>query len=242
MKPLSHLAIIMDGNGRWAQMRGHHRTFGHVRGAQVARTMIEECTRRGVSYLTLYAFSTENWFRPKSEVSLLMRILEKYLRIERATLMRENICFRYIGDISQLPATTIAEIERTVEETRNNSGLKLTFALNYGGRQEIVKACQVLAQKVKTGELNPSEITESLIAETLQTASMPDPDLVIRTSGEFRISNFLLWQSAYSEFYITKTLWPDFTVAELNEAFLDFSHRERRFGKTTSQLQPAIQP
>lgn len=236
-----HLAIIMDGNGRWAQMRGHHRTYGHVRGAQVARQMIEECTRLGIEYLTLYAFSTENWLRPKAEVSILMKILEKYLRRERATLMRENIRFDYIGDISQLPPTTMAEIALTVETTRNNTGLRLVFALNYGGRQEITNAVQTIASMVKSGELQVSEIDQNLVSKHLETMFLPDPDLVIRTSGEFRISNFLLWQSAYSEFFISETLWPDFTIAELHGALSDFSRRDRRFGKASATLH-SLQP
>lgn len=224
----------MDGNGRWAQSRRHHRTYGHVRGARVAREIISECTRIGIEHLTLYAFSTENWLRPQSEVSILMRILEKYLKVERATLMKENIRFTYIGDIGRLPASTVNEIEKTVSITSNNTGLHLTFALNYGSRQEITNACRAIADKVRMGEINLADIDQSMIADHLQTASVPDPDLIIRTSGEKRLSNFLMWQAAYSEIHVTDVMWPDFTTVDLHAALKDFAGRERRFGAVKS--------
>jgi undecaprenyl diphosphate synthase len=230
-----HLAIIMDGNGRWAELRGRERTYGHVKGARVAKAIIERCAQLGVRHLTLYAFSTENWLRPKPEVTFLMRLLGRHLRRERATLMRNNIRFSTIGDIDRLPAAVAQEARLTASETGKNDGMRLTFALSYGSRQEIANAVRALCEKVARGELQPAQIDESAIAAALETASAPDPDLIVRTSGEHRLSNFLLWQAAYSELYVTEALWPDFNEAELQRAFAHFSCRERRFGRTRAQ-------
>jgi undecaprenyl diphosphate synthase len=237
-----HLAIIMDGNGRWAELRNHDRTFGHLKGARVAKTTIETCVNLGVEYLTLYAFSTENWLRPKAEVSFLMMLLARHLRKERRTLMKNNIRFSVIGDLSRLPEGVISEVKRTIEETRNNTGMNLVFALSYGGRQEITEAVRSLAREVAEGRITPEQIDESVVAKHLQSSFLPDPDLIIRTSGEFRLSNFLLWQAAYSELYITQTLWPAFTTDELKIAFAKFASRERRFGRTTAQMNAQAHP
>lgn len=226
----------MDGNGRWAELRNRERFAGHLKGARVAKSTIETCAELGIKQLTLYTFSTENWLRPEKEVSFLMMLLSRHLRRERASLVKNNIRFSTIGDLSRIPAAVRVEIDRTINETRNCSGMSLTFALSYGGRQEITDAARLIAEDVKAGRLLPDQIDESSIRSRLQSAFMPDPDLVIRTSGEFRLSNFLLWQSAYSELYVTKTLWPDFDRSELEEALRQYSTRERRFGKTTAQL------
>lgn len=231
-----HLAIIMDGNGRWAKVRGHNRFFGHVRGAKVAKTIVEECARLGVPYLTLFAFSTENWQRPVDEVSFLMRLLVRKLRRERDLLKRENIRFQCIGDIRRLPEYVRNEVLRTIEATHRNTGMVLTFALSYGGRQELTATMRTLAEQIKNGELTPDQITEELISETLPSAFLPDPDLLIRTSGECRISNFLLWQSAYSEIYFESAAWPDFDIPLLHQALNSFAGRERRFGRTGEQV------
>ena len=230
-----HLAIIMDGNGRWAELRGRRRTFGHLKGARIAKRTIEFCAGAGVEHLTLYAFSTENWLRPHQEISFLMMLLARHLRKERRTLMKNNIRFTVIGEIGRLPPGVQSEVHHTVNETQNNTGMNLTFALSYGSRQEITEAVRSLCHDVQCGQLLSTEITEELIASRLQTYQMPDPDLIIRTSGEYRLSNFLLWQAAYSELYISKTLWPDFTDDELRMAFRHYSQRERRFGRTTTQ-------
>lgn len=232
----THLAIIMDGNGRWAELRGRDRTFGHLKGARVAKNIIEFCAQRGLKQLTLYAFSTENWLRPKAEVSFLMTLLARHLRKERRTLIKNNIRFSVIGDIERLPGPVLAEIEKTIEDTRQNTGMSLTFALSYGGRQEITEAVRAICRDVQAGHLKPEDISEATIASRLQTSGMPEPDLIIRTSGEYRLSNFFLWQAAYSELYITQTLWPEFTAEELERAFHQFATRERRFGRTTAQV------
>jgi undecaprenyl diphosphate synthase len=229
-KPLSHLGIIMDGNGRWAQMRKRPRTFGHIKGARVAKKMISECARMQVPYLTLYAFSSENWFRPHAEVSFLMALLKRYLQRETQNLVKQNIKFNVIGDLEKVPKDALEAILFAKQSTENNTGMVLTFAISYGSRQEIVKALQALAQKVEKGLISSHELDEVAISQHLMTRSMPDPDLIIRTSGEQRLSNFLMWQAAYSEFYFTKTLWPDFTCAELGVALASFEKRERRFG------------
>lgn len=230
-----HLAIIMDGNGRWAELRRRDRTFGHLKGARVAKNIIEHCAKVGVQQLTLYAFSTENWLRPKSEVSFLMRLLARHMRKERQALIKNGIRFSVIGNTSRLPEPVLAEVNQTIEATKNNTGMSLTFALSYGGRQEITDAVRSIAQDVVDGKLAPEAIDEILISNRLQTATMPDPDLIIRTSGEYRLSNFMLWQAAYSELYITSTLWPDFNSEELERAFVQYAKRERRFGRTTEQ-------
>jgi len=233
----SHIAIIMDGNGRWAKQRGRPRNFGHLKGARVARDIITACAERGIKYLTLYAFSTENWLRPKEEVSFLMMLLERNIRKERQTLIKNNIQFRVIGDINQLPTGVRKEVLTSQEVTTQNNGMILTFAVNYGGRKEISEAVKKMALEVQSGTLDPYQIDEKMISQNLESSFLPDPDLVIRTSGEFRISNFLLWQSAYSEFYVLKKSWPEFNEFELDKALHTYGQRERRFGKTSQQIQ-----
>jgi len=227
----------MDGNGRWAKARGHNRFFGHVRGARVAKSIITECSLLKVPYLTLFTFSTENWFRPPEEVSFLMSLFARRLRKERALLMEKNVRFRVIGDLGRVPAFVRAEALSTAEATANNTGMVLTFALSYGGRQELVQVTKAIAEKVKAGALKPEDVTESLIAESLPSAFLPDPDLIIRTSGERRISNFFLWQTAYSEIFFEDLAWPDFTIENLHEAIDRYTNRERRFGRTSAQAE-----
>ncbi|WP_413569083.1 isoprenyl transferase [Bdellovibrio sp. HCB117] len=229
-----HIAIIMDGNGRWAQLKRRPRTFGHIKGTRVAKKIITDCSRRGIKNLTLYAFSTENWFRPQAEVSLLMQILRRYLKRETENLVKENIRFSVIGDMSRIPADVAEAIGKSVEATAQCTGLNLVFALSYGSRQEITEAVRDIAARVAAGEINPEDIDESVINSALSTYPTPDPDLIIRTSGEQRLSNFLLWQAAYSEFYFTDVLWPNFTECHLEEALNAFSMRQRRFGKVTA--------
>lgn len=236
---LRHLAIIMDGNGRWAQKKGHQRTYGHVRGARVAKNIINECAKMKLETLTLYAFSTENWFRPVEEVSFLMQLLRKYLARERSQLNEANIRFSIIGDLSKLPHPVTREIIKTIDTTKDNTGMNLVFALNYGSRQEITSAVQAIAEQVSTGQLNKDDITQDLISSFLATRRLSDPDLIIRTSGESRLSNFLLWQAAYSEIYITPTLWPDFDREALHQALGRFLKTERRFGRTSHQISAA---
>lgn len=228
-----HLAIIMDGNGRWAQLRGKPRTFGHIKGARIAKKIITACSNKGISHLTMYAFSTENWLRPANEVMFLMHLLRRYLKKETENLMKQNIRFKTIGEIHRLPEDIQQAIAFATNRTANNTGLILTFAISYGSRQEITLAMKALAEKIKKGELDPSEIDESKVHQEMMTAGQPDPDLIIRTSGEHRLSNFMLWQAAYSEFYFSETLWPDFSVADLDIALLNFMKRERRFGATS---------
>lgn len=237
-----HLAIIMDGNGRWALNKGHSRFFGHIRGAKVAKRMIEECSRLGIENLTLYTFSTENWARPKEEVSFLMRLLARYLHRERATCIKNNIRFQCIGQIDRLPKIAQDEILKTIQETKDNTGMKLVFALSYGGRQEILEAAKHFAQQVQQGHLKPEDLTEEKFATLLHTYPMPDPDLIIRTSGECRLSNFLTWQSTYSEIYINKTLWPDFTLEHLHQALNYYSLKERRFGQVSAPASTTSPP
>lgn len=234
MKLPKHLAIIMDGNGRWAQLRHHPRTYGHIKGTRVAKEIITECSRIGIKYLTLYAFSSENWLRPQAEVSFLMKLLQRYLKRETENLVKENIKFSVIGDLQKVPKDVLFAIEQSLKATEKCTGLHLVFALGYGSRQEIKNAVQNIAEKIKSGELNPEDIDESVINSHLETYPMPDPDLIIRTSGEVRLSNFLLWQAAYSEFYFTKKLWPDFNKSDLVEALADFNQRQRRFGKVNN--------
>lgn len=228
-----HIAIIMDGNGRWAQLKRHPRTFGHIKGTRVAKKIITACSRRGIKNLTLYAFSTENWFRPETEVSLLMKILRRYLARETQNLIKENIRFSVIGDLSRVPADVAKAIGDSIEATSHCTGLNLVFALSYGSRQEITAAVKEIAERVSAGELSPEDIDEELINSSLSTFPTPDPDLIIRTSGEQRLSNFLLWQAAYSEFYFTDVLWPNFTESHLDEALHAFGLRQRRFGKVS---------
>ena len=231
-----HLAIIMDGNGRWAVRRGKNRFYGHFKGTRVAKRIIEESSRLGIEHLTLYTFSTENWLRPATEVTFLMKLLAKYLQKERKTLIDNNIQFNCIGQMDRLPQFARDEITKTIAATKQNTGMKLFFALSYSGRQEILNAAQFFAQQVLEGKYSPSDLTEDIFATLLNTYPTPDPDLIIRTSGEMRLSNFLTWQSVYSEIYITPTLWPDFTETDLRTALQHYSQRERRFGKTSSQL------
>lgn len=231
-----HLAIIMDGNGRWVENHGKNRFFGHLKGTKIARQTIEECSRLGIPHLTLYAFSTENWFRPENEVSFLMKLLAKYLQKERQTLIDNNIQFSCIGQIDRLPRPAREEITKTIQATQNNTGMKLFFALSYGGRQEIIDAARMFAQDVQNGRISPAELSEESFRKYLSTYPTPDPDLIIRTSGENRLSNFLTWQSVYSELYMTPVLWPDFTPSDLMKALEHYSSRQRRFGKTSSQI------
>lgn len=231
----------MDGNGRWAKQRRHNRVFGHIRGARVAKNVIEECARLGISHLTLFAFSTENWFRPMEEVSFLMQLLNRQLKREQKTLMRNNIRFQCIGDISRLPASVRQVVHQTIELTESNTGMVLAFALSYGGRQEITEMARELVRQAKVGNLEESEVDEALIAGLLPSSFLPDPDLIIRTSGESRISNFFLWQAAYSEIEFEPKTWPEFTSADLHRILGTFSQRERRFGRTTDQVKNQLQ-
>ncbi len=225
-----HVAIIMDGNGRWAQLKGRPRTYGHIKGARVAKQIITACVEKGLENLTLYAFSSENWLRPQTEVLFLMSLLHRYLKRETANLVRQNIRFNVIGDRSKLPPEVLKVIDYATEQTANNTGMNLVFAISYGSRQEITEAVRALARQVEAGDLKAAEIDEALIHSCLNTAKWPDPDLIIRTSGEHRLSNFLMWQAAYAEFYFCETLWPDFSIEDLDIALLNFLKRERRFG------------
>lgn len=236
MKLPDHIAIIMDGNGRWAKSRGRPRNYGHLKGARVARSTIIDSAKLGLKYLTLYAFSTENWLRPTEEVSFLMLLLERNIRKERKTLLENNIQFKCIGNLAGLPTGVAREVQKTVEATATNTGMILTFAINYGGRREIADSVKEIASRISEGDLKIDDIDEDLISENLQSQYMPDPDLIIRTSGEYRLSNFLLWQAAYSEIYITPICWPEFDRGELLKAIEVYSNRERRFG----QVQPAL--
>lgn len=220
----------MDGNGRWAKAKGRARTFGHIKGTRVAKKIITRCSRLKIKYLTLYAFSTENWLRPQSEVSLLMTLLSRYLKKETENLVKENIRFDVIGDISKVPSDVAEQIVYAKTKTSHCTGLNVIFALSYGSRQEIAQAMREIAVLVKENKILPQQINEALINEHLQTFGIPDPDLIIRTSGEKRLSNFLMWQAAYSEFYFSDKLWPDFTENDLDQAILNYSQRERRFG------------
>ncbi|MDR1396918.1 MAG: isoprenyl transferase [Desulfarculales bacterium] len=227
-----HLAIIMDGNGRWAASQGRGRLAGHSAGAESVRVIVEACRRLDIPALTLYAFSEENWGRPKSEINALMALLKRFLYRERALLRRQNIRLRAIGDLGKLPSATRAALEQTAEATASCDGMILTLALSYGGRQEITHACRTLSAQVLAGEIKPDDITPEIFESYLYTSPwLPDPDFLIRTSGEIRISNFLLWQLAYCELYFTSTPWPAFREAELMEALVSFAGRQRRFGK-----------
>ncbi|MDZ4661239.1 MAG: isoprenyl transferase [Pseudomonadota bacterium] len=234
-----HIAIIMDGNGRWAELKNHSRIFGHAKGAKVSKVIIEECVRLKIPYLTLFAFSNENWQRPNYEIHFLMRLLRRYLQRERESLMKQNIRFLSIGELTRLPEAARNEVYKTIEATKNNTGLKLVFALSYGGRQEILGAVKALCEKAARGEITPEQIDEPLFRQYMESANIPDPDLIIRTSGETRISNFFLWESAYSEIHFTKALWPDFSAQDLWAALATYSRQERRFGKTSKQVQEA---
>jgi undecaprenyl diphosphate synthase len=239
-----HIAVIMDGNGRWAVRRGLERVRGHQQGARSVREIVTECARLrdrrgGPDYLTLYSFSLENWKRPVNEVSFLMQMYIDYLRQERSTMMENNIRFRQIGRLENLPDPVLAEMNAALEETKHNTGLTLTLALNYGSRAEIVDAVRTIAEKVKAGELRPGDLDESTISDHLYTAGIPDPDLLIRTAGEMRVSNYLLWQISYAELFVSDVLWPDFGPNELHAAIRAFAARNRRFGALDHTNTPA---
>lgn len=225
-----HVAIILDGNGRWAKKRNMPRNYGHVQGSKTVEQIIEDGYNMGIEYITVYAFSTENWKRSEDEVSALMKLLQKYLIdcIERST--KNNMCVRVIGDKTGLDPNLVVKINELEETTKNATGLKFTIAINYGGRDEICRAVKQIAREVKAGKLEPEDITEDFIGDHLDTAGLPEPDLLIRTSGEERLSNFLPWQLAYTEFYFTDVLWPDFTKEDLLAAIRYYNGRERRFG------------
>lgn len=232
----SHVAIIMDGNGRWAKGKGKLRVFGHHNGVLSVRDVVEGAGEVGVKYLTLYTFSAENWNRPSFEVTAIMELLVSTIHKEIKKLMQNNVRLNAIGDLQQLPAKCYKELQWAINETANNTGLVLTLALSYGSRREMMQAAQQIAEKVKAGELQPEDITEEVFAQNLYTHNLPDPELLIRTSGEYRISNYLLWQIAYAELYFTQKLWPDFRREDLYEAILDYQKRERRFGMTSEQV------
>jgi undecaprenyl diphosphate synthase len=225
-----HVAVIMDGNGRWAQKRGLPRIEGHRRGVKSVRSTIEECCRLGIGQLTLFCLSVENWKRPQLELDFLMKLLRKYLIAERTEIMEQNIRFTTIGRRTGLPAKVLQEIDENVRVSRDNTGMVLCLAINYGGRTELVDAVRALADQVRQGRLDPDSIDEDTISEALNTAGMPDPDLLIRTAGEMRVSNFLLWQISYAELWVTDKCWPEFDRTTLHQALHDFAGRERRFG------------
>jgi undecaprenyl diphosphate synthase len=231
-----HLAIIMDGNGRWAKQKGLMRAFGHENGTKSVRITVETCAKLGIENLTLYAFSTENWNRPKLEVDTLMRLLISSLKKELETLQKNNIRLNCIGNITMLPDSAKKELLAVMEKTKNNTRMTLTLALSYGSREELLNAVKTICDKVKNNIISIDALDESIINQHLYTHNLPDVDLVIRTSGEHRISNFLLWQIAYAEFYFTDVLWPDFKEDDLYEAIISYQKRERRFGKTSEQI------
>ncbi len=231
-----HIAIIMDGNGRWAKKQGKIRTAGHEAGTKSVRKIVEECARLNLKYLTLYTFSTENWNRPKYEINALMQILVKSLNKEEATLNKNNIRLHAIGNLDQLKKDIKKQLMQVIENTSKNNGLNLVLALSYSAKWEIIEAVKTIAEKVKQNKLDSNEINKELFQNYLCTKDFPDPDLLIRTGGEQRISNFLLWQIAYSELYFTPCLWPDFDENALKEAIIDYQNRERRFGKTSEQI------
>jgi len=227
-----HVAIIMDGNGRWANQRGKQRVMGHKKGASAVRVVIEEAARKEIKFLTLFTFSTENWSRPEDEVSVLMRLLLSSLKKEFNRLTKNNIKLKSIGDSSGLPTLVSEELNYVIEKTKNNTGLTLTLALNYGAKEELTQAMKTIANKVKNSIISPEKVDQSTINEHLYSHYLPPVDLLIRTSGEKRLSNFLLWHVAYAELYFTTTLWPDFSKEDLNKALTNYGKRERRFGKT----------
>ena len=229
-----HVAIIMDGNGRWAKQRGEERTYGHRAGAETGQNITEDAARLGIKYLTLYTFSTENWNRPQDEIAALMNLLLE--SIEEETLMKNNIRFNVIGDFKKLPVEVQKSLTSCIERTSKNSGMYMVLALSYSSRWEITEAVRQIATQVKTGEISLEQITDECISSHLDTNFMPDPDLLIRTGGEIRLSNYLLWQCAYSELYFCDTFWPDFDKEELYKAIWEYQQRERRFGKTSEQI------
>jgi undecaprenyl diphosphate synthase len=232
-----HIAIIMDGNGRWAKERGEDRVYGHYEGVVSVRTIVDACGELGIGYLTLYAFSAENWNRPKAEVDALMELLVNTIRKEVEDLKKNNVRLHVIGDFASLPDICQQELNEAMEITADNTGLNLILALSYSSRDEIARAARLVAEKVATGQINAEDVTDELIHQHLYTAQFPDPELMIRTSGECRISNFLLYQLAYAELYFTNVHWPDFRKPDLYEALTNYQNRERRFGKTSEQIQ-----
>ena len=228
-----HIAVIMDGNGRWAEARGLPRVAGHEQGAKTVRTIVTHCARLGIEALTLYSFSTENWKRPATEVEHLMSLYARYLLAERSTIMDNDIRFIHVGRRAGLPDDVLHEMDETVRASEHNKGMKLCLALNYGSREEITDAVRRIAVRVAAGELTPDDIDEEMISNSLYTANLPDPDLLVRTANERRISNFLLWQISYAEIHVCEALWPDFHEAEMNEAIRDFASRQRRFGRVS---------
>ena len=231
-----HIAIIMDGNGRWAQKRGNNRVFGHQNGVAAVRDTVEAAAELGLGYLTLYAFSTENWMRPRTEIDALMSLLVSTINKETKTLQDNNVRLSAIGDIESLPKNVGKYLKRAIMDTKDNTGLVLILALSYSSRWEITNAVKQIATRIEKGELRAEDIDSSVFEKFLNTAGIPEPELLIRTSGEYRISNFLLWQIAYSELYFSDTLWPDFRREHLYEAIISYQNRERRFGKTSSQI------
>lgn len=232
----SHIAVIMDGNGRWAKMKGKLRTFGHENGVKSVRETVEACAELGVKYLTLYAFSTENWNRPKFEINALMSLLVSTISKEEKTLMENNIRLQTIGNTDSLPSKVRKELQQLIDRTATNTRMTLVLALSYSSRWELTEAVKAIATQVAEGKLKPESISEDIINQNLQTVGMPEPELLIRTSGEHRISNFLLWQISYAELYFTDVLWPDFRKEHLYEAILSYQQRERRFGMTSEQV------
>ena len=233
-----HVAVIMDGNGRWAKRQGHARVFGHKHGVTAVRETVEAAAELGIQYLTLYAFSTENWNRPKLEVDALMELLVRTIKNEVKTLMKNDIRLTVIGKTDMLPERSRNKLAEAIEETKYNKHMTLVLALSYSSKWEITEAIRQIAEQAKAGKLDPANITEETLSDNLSTKGMPDPELMIRTSGEQRISNFLLWQLAYAELYFTETLWPDFRKDNLYDAIIDYQQRERRFGKTSEQIKP----
>lgn len=231
-----HIAVIMDGNGRWAKKQGNARIFGHKNAMKAVRDVCEACAELGVDYLTLYAFSTENWNRPKMEVMGLMDLLVSAINTETDTLIKNNIRLNAIGRLTDLPEKVLVNLKDAIDRTKDNTGLTLTLALSYSSKVELVEAVQSVARDIEAGKISADSIDASVIGDHLYTRGMPDPDLLIRTSGEFRISNFMLWQLAYSELYFTPILWPDFDKEELYKAIVDYQQRERRFGMTSEQI------
>ena len=236
LKLPQHIAIIMDGNGRWAKGKGKLRVFGHRNGVQSVRDVVEGAAELGIKYITLYTFSSENWNRPKLEVSAIMELMIATIHKEISNFMKNNIRLNAIGDLEMLPRKAYAELTGAIKKTSENTGITLTLALSYSSRREIVQAAKIIAEKVQRGELNVADIDEETFENNLYTNNMPDPELMIRTSGEYRISNYLLWQIAYAELYFTPKLWPDFRREDLFEAIIDYQKRERRFGMISEQL------
>ncbi len=233
---MSHIAIIMDGNGRWATARNHNRYYGHVRGSQVAKKIVEAAVENNISELTLFAFSTENWKRPKEEIDFLFKVLSKYIKTEKQKLISENIKFQCVGDLSKIASPIKDKILDLIEKTKDNTKMTLTLALNYGGRADIISATKALMSMAQKNEIDPAGLSEEIFSSALMTDGLSNPDLIIRTSGEKRISNFFLWQMAYSEILFTDKMWPDYTKDDFLEALKNLKSRSRRFGKTPQQM------